>query len=402
VDGVAEGHQERVAPSGAAVHDPLGAHRDRPAQARLDAAALRDQLAEERDVAARERDEAAELRGIEMADLDAASQRDEDNRALTGAEVVVRHAGQRKRAVRRRAQAARQRELSARDREAAARDRRDAELERLDARKDLEALVAEVRDEQRRRDRAQRHQHRAEALARTLQRSLSPPRLPDVAGVDVAVHYEPFAIEEVGGDFYDLFPLAGGRSGFFLGDVCGKGPEAASLTSLARYTMRTAAMLREQPDAILLDLNDALLMEAADAMQTCTVVYGQIDPSDDAAVIALAVAGHPPPLVVRAHGAVEVLPARGTILGVVTNPEFRACSVRLNAGDAIVLYSDGILDTSTDGVRADEQRIADLLEGPPQASAQALVDRLVLALGRVDGPLRDDVALMVLRRTTPS
>ena len=84
---------------------------------------------------------------------------------------------------------------------------------------------------------------------------------PRIAGIDVAVHYEPSAPEEVGGDFYDLFPLAPGRSGFFLGDVGGKGPEAASVTSLARYTMRTAAMLHERPDAILMDLNAALLMD---------------------------------------------------------------------------------------------------------------------------------------------
>ena len=104
-----------------------------------------------------------------------------------------------------------------------------------------------------------RYQHRAEELTRTLQRSLSPPSLPKVAGLDVAVHYEPSAPEDVGGDFYDLFPLARGadRLGFFLGDVCGKGPEAAAVTSLARYTMRTAAMLHEAPEAILMDLNAA-------------------------------------------------------------------------------------------------------------------------------------------------
>ena len=85
-----------------------------------------------------------------------------------------------------------------------------------------------------------------------MQHSLSPPSLPSIEGLDVAVHYEPSAPEDVGGDPYDLFPLAGSRSGFFLGDVCGTGPEAAAVTSLARYTMRTAAMLQEKPDAILM------------------------------------------------------------------------------------------------------------------------------------------------------
>jgi len=148
--------------------------------------------------------------------------------------------------------------------------------------------------------------------------------LPQIAGLDVAAHYEPSAPEEVGGDFYDLFALSAGRTGFFLGDVCGKGPEAAAVTSLARYTMRTAAMLREQPDAILADLNAALRIDGpASSMQTCI-----------------------------------------------------------------------------DGVAVDEQRVFELLAGTPRASAQALVNRLVHALRATPRPMRDDIAIMVLRRVS--
>ena len=376
--------------------------RDRTAQARLAAAGQRDRIAELRDLAAHSRDEAAEARTIAMEQLDAASKHDDDTRPLTGAEVVIRAAGQRKHAAERRAQAAKNRELAARDREASARDREEAARERLRALVDREALVAELRVEQRRRDKATRHQHRAEALARTLQRSLSPPRLPRIAGLDVAVHYEPFAVEEVGGDFYDHFPLAGGSSAFFLGDVCGKGPEAATLTSLARYTMRTAAMLHERPDAVLLDLNAALLMEHPTSMQTCTVVYGQIDTAGDgAAIITLAVGGHPAPLIVRADGVIEATTAHGTVLGVAQDPEFRTCKVELGVGDAILVYSDGILDVKIGGARLDEQGLAALLEGSPQSSAQDLVDRLLHAMQRLDQPLRDDFALLALRRTAP-
>ena len=166
-------------------------------------------------------------------------------------------------------------------------------------------LVVALQRERDLRHEALGHQHRAEQLARTLQRSLSPPSLPTIVGLDVAVHYEPSAPEDVGGDFYDLFPLAPGRSGFFLGDVCGKGPDAAAITSLARYTMRTAAMLREEPDAILADLNAALLMHTDGMMQTCTAVYGQVDMSREGAAVMLAVAGHPPPLIVRADGSIQ-------------------------------------------------------------------------------------------------
>jgi len=264
---------------------------------------------------------------------------------------------------------------------------------------DRESLALALQREQDRRDDALRHQHHAEKLARTLQRSLSPPRLPDIAGLDVAVHYEPFAAEEVGGDFYDLFPLTAGRSGFFMGDVCGKGPEAAAITSLARYTMRTAAMLHEQPDAILLDLNAALLMETSDTAQMCTAVYGEIHERSGAAAIALAVAGHPAPLIVRADGAVQAAPARGTLLGAIADPAFETCDVVLAVGDTIVVHTDGILDTSIDGIQVDEERVAEMLLGAPHASAQTLVDRLVEALRRIDRPLRDDVAVIALRRT---
>jgi sigma-B regulation protein RsbU (phosphoserine phosphatase) len=211
------------------------------------------------------------------------------------------------------------------------------------------------------------------------------------------VHYEPSAPEEVGGDFYDLFALSAARTGFFLGDVCGKGTDAAAVTSLARYTMRTAAMLHEKPDAILMDLNSALLMDGAESMQTCTVVYGQIDMSSGAAAITLAVAGHPPPLIVRAHGAIETTPARGTLLGAVEDPAFTTCRVMLEPGDAIVIYSDGIHDTEIDAVRVDEHRVLELLTGPPSADVQGLLDRLLDALRATQRPLRDDVAIMVLR-----
>lgn len=263
---------------------------------------------------------------------------------------------------------------------------------------DREALVLELRREGGRRARATRHQHSAEELARTLQRTLSPPMLPRIPGLDVAAHYEPFAPEEVGGDFYDLFPLAGERTGFFLGDVCGKGPSAATLTSLARYTMRTAAMLRGEPEAIFVDLNAALLVEGGASMQTCTVVYGQIDSHGTTMTATLAAAGHPPPIIVRAGGSVGTAPTSGTMLGFTETPRFASCRVQLAPGDAIFVYSDGILDTEIDGVRVDEGRLAGMLEGPTGVTAQGLVDRLVDALKRIDRPLRDDVALMALRR----
>jgi len=247
-------------------------------------------------------------------------------------------------------------------------------------------------------DQAMHRLHRAEELARALQRSLSPPSLPRIVGIDVAAHCEPAAPEQVGGDFYDLFSLTAERSGFFLGDVCGKGPQAAAVTSLARYTMRTAAMLHETPDAVLFDLNAALFMESAEPVLTCTTVYGDIRMSSATAAVTLAVAGHPPPMIVRADGVVETTTARGSMLGVTPDPTFVTCDVSLRPGDAIIICSDGIYDTEIDGARVDEQRVADLLAGIAQADARSIVERLTHALHKTDRPLRDDVAIMALQK----
>ncbi len=394
-----ENRREALAPRAGAVADDAP-HRDGSARGRLDAADERDASADARDEAALSRERLADERNLALQRLDAASQRlDDAARAATSAHVGTRATRQRTRASQRRAHAAEQRELSARDRRDAALDRAHAARERLDALVDREILAGELQREQGLRLQALRHQRHAEQLARTLQRSLSPPRLPQIPGLDVAVHYEPSAPEEVGGDFYDLFPLSAARAGFFLGDVCGKGPAAAAVTSLARYTMRTAAMLRETPDAILSDLNAALLMEGARAMQTCTAVYGQLDLGVEDARVTLAVGGHPPALVVRARGAVQSTPAHGTLLGAVGDPAFVTCELSLDPGDAIVVCSDGIHDIELDGVRVDEQRVLEILSGTPGADAQALVDRLVDGLRAARRPLRDDVAIMVLRRT---
>ncbi len=367
-------------------------------EATVEAAAMRDELARCRDLAALARDQAADARDLVTAQADTAAERFDRAGANPGPDVVERAVAQRLDAARLREQAAHHRRMAAAERQGAAADREEAAHERLRARADRDAFVAELRRQHELRAAALRHQHRAETLARTLQRSLSPPRLPSIAGIDVAVHYEPSAPEEVGGDFYDLFPLAPGRSGFFLGDVCGKGPDAASVTSLARYTMRTAAMLHERPGEILRDLNAALLMDADGSMQTCTAVYGEIRMDIDA-TITLAVAGHPPPMVVRSHGTVEMTPAHGTLLGLVEDPVFDACEVILAPGDAIVMFSDGLHDTEIDGIRMDEPRLAELLAGLADAGPEVLVARLTSAVRGVGRPLRDDVAIMALRRT---
>ena len=298
--------------------------------ARLRAAEQRDAIADARDVAALARDQAAAARDVAIAQAAALNEQPDGAAAHTGANILMHAAEPGRRAAQQRADAAEHRVRAAEDRLMAERDREQAARERRRSLVDREMLVSQLQRERDLRREALGLKHRAELLARTLQRSLSPPSLPTIAGLDVGVHYEPSAPEDVGGDFYDLFPLAPGRSGFFLGDVCGKGPEAAAITSLARYTMRTAAMLHETPEAILADLNAALLMHTGGPMQTCTAVYGQIDTSSHtAATLTLAVAGHPPPLIVRANAGIQVTPAHGTMLGAVGDPMFVTCQLEL-------------------------------------------------------------------------
>lgn len=260
------------------------------------------------------------------------------------------------------------------------------------------AAMQEVQREREHRERALAQQRLAEQLARTLQRSLSPPRLPDLPGLQVAAHYQPFSEYLVGGDFYDLFSLGDGRWGVFLGDVCGKGPEAARLTSLARYTLRAAAMHREGPATILLALNTALLMDDTVQMAMCSAVYGEINATDGDVELSLAVAGHPAPLIVRTQGLIEPAAARGTVLGAFTDPVFESCQVSLHPGDAIVLYSDGLLDAQLDGACIDEERLAEILSGAPRTGARDLIAHIKTVLRHLDAPLRDDVAVMALSR----
>jgi len=264
---------------------------------------------------------------------------------------------------------------------------------------ELELRLAAMRELRRERDarhQALEQQHYAERLTRTLQRSLSPPTLPDVPGLQIAVHYQPFSEAEVGGDFYDLFSLEAERWGFFLGDVCGKGPAAASLTSLARYTLRTAAMHNEDPAAVLRDLNTALLMQ--DGQDMCTAVYGDIDISRNGPTVKLAVAGHPPPLVLRAGRTAEPVHTRGAMLGAFRDVTFDSCQIDLQPGDAIVLYSDGLLDTRLDGARVDEDWLAQSLCSASRTAADQIIDRVIDKLKRLEQPLRDDVAIMALSR----
>nr|MDQ3640900.1 SpoIIE family protein phosphatase [Actinomycetota bacterium] len=236
-------------------------------------------------------------------------------------------------------------------------------------------------------------------LARTLQKSLLPPDLPNIAGVTLAARYHP-AVEglEVGGDFYDVFRT--GRSGWavVIGDVCGKGAEAASLTGLARYTIRAAAMQTTHPARVLSMLNEAILrQEGALNERFATVVYASLARRAGATMLTVACGGHPPPLVVRPDGAVATVGVNGTLLGALRDPDLTEVAVRLEAGDKVVFHTDGVLEAPGPGGEFGAARLRELLATCGSLDVAATAARLeAVVLEHQGGVSRDDMAILVL------
>lgn len=264
-------------------------------------------------------------------------------------------------------------------------DRRDVELAEELARRCATAV-----------DHARLYSERAH-IASTLQRSLLPAELPDIPGVEAAARFRPAGeANEVGGDFYDLFSTQGGGFGVAVGDVCGKGPEAAAVTALARYTLRAAAMREQLPSRTLAVLNEALLRQRRDR-RFCTMAYAHLRPDSDGVRLGLASGGHPLPVLVRAEGTAEYVGAPGTLLGVVADPSFEDRALVLGPGDALVFYTDGVIEDRGHG-GLDEIGLVRVLGGCAGQGADAIAARVEdEAVRSQGGEPRDDIAVVVLR-----
>jgi len=265
-------------------------------------------------------------------------------------------------------------------------------------------------------------------IARTLQRSLLPPQLPDIAGIEIAARFRPTGEgNEVGGDFYDVFETAEGDWAIVIGDVCGKGADAAALTGLSRHTIRTAAMQERRPSAVLTMLNDAIILQ--DTGRFCTATYARLEPfgsrdtarlSDDRfqagmlgellraqllpaqwvaphARITVACGGHPLPFVLRRGGPVEVVGTPGTLIGVYPDPEITDVEIFLGPGDAIVFYTDGVSE-EPDPSRGGETLLDVVLRESIDMPAATIAERIEeAAVERQHGSSRDDIAILVVR-----
>ena len=246
--------------------------------------------------------------------------------------------------------------------------------------------------------RAEESEARARALARTLQQTLIPPTPPEVPGLDVATVYRPAGDGDlVGGDFYDVFQTGHGDWVVVLGDVSGKGVDAAVVTALARYTLRAAAVRSTRPADALEMANEVMLDHETD--RYCTVLMLRLRPDAAGAWTAtIAAGGHPLPYLVRAGA--DPVPAGkpGTLVGLLPDATFHDEELALRPGDALVLYTDGITEARRNGDLSGAERRAPTLAGLAGQPAGAVADGVVEAALAFQGSLpRDDIAVIVLR-----
>jgi PAS domain S-box-containing protein len=237
------------------------------------------------------------------------------------------------------------------------------------------------------------------AVARSLQARLLPPLLPAVRGLDVAARYVAAGDLDVGGDFYDLFQVDDESDRWIaaIGDVSGKGPEAAAMTGLLRHTLRAVAAFDAEPAALVAALNRALLRESG-VEQFCTVVVGAVTPTPLGIEIRLANGGHPAPMIVREDGSVELVEEGGLLVGAFPGVETPVETVLLGPGDSLVLYTDGVTERRLGGQFLGDDGLQVVLGLAPRHQAGALADAVASAVaGSPDDPATDDMALLVLR-----
>ncbi len=233
------------------------------------------------------------------------------------------------------------------------------------------------------------------ALAHTLQQSFIPPSMPQVRGLELAGAYRPAGDgTEVGGDFYDVFQVNDGEWVVVLGDVCGKGVEAAVLTAFVRHSVRALAVQLDDPAEMLSALNDALLIHESDRF--CTALVLRLLRDDDRWLMSVSSAGHPLPLLISADGTIAEIGAPGSLLGVLSHPQLVDVRDAIEAGDRLVLYTDGVTDARDEhGHYGLDRLLAAVAAAEPTAAGttSAVLDEV---LEFQSGVARDDIALVVV------
>jgi serine phosphatase RsbU (regulator of sigma subunit) len=246
-------------------------------------------------------------------------------------------------------------------------------------------------------DNARLYQQQKE-FSDTMQRSLLPRSHPELPGLEIGDAYESSARVEVGGDVYDFVELPDGRLAVVLGDVTGHGIEAAADMAMAKFVFRSLAREHPDPGEFLRSANDVVVGEIAPG-KFITMVYLVIDAAADE--VAGAGAGHPPPRLIRADGSIEGVEVRGLVLGIEAAQEYEEVRLPLEPGDAVVLYTDGVLEARREGELYGLERLDALLarnrELPPDQLAQTVLDD---CRAFAQGELADDCAVVVVKRRT--
>jgi sigma-B regulation protein RsbU (phosphoserine phosphatase) len=243
--------------------------------------------------------------------------------------------------------------------------------------------------------RAERSEARAQELARTLQATLIPPTPPNVPGLDVSASYRPAGDgQEVGGDFYDIFQIGPGDWVVALGDVCGKGVEAAVLTALVRHTVRALTVQEQAPSVVLAALNRVLLDEDSDRFSTVVLVRLRLQ--GNAWVATISSGGHPLPLHARREGPVREVGRTGSLVGVLPTVQMHDTQLRLAPGDLLAMFTDGVTEGRCGPEFFGERRLHDAVLRHHD-TAHPAEDIVADVLGFQQGTARDDIAVVVVR-----
>jgi sigma-B regulation protein RsbU (phosphoserine phosphatase) len=244
-------------------------------------------------------------------------------------------------------------------------------------------------------ERAEASEREARALARTLQQTLIPPAQPVVPGLELAAAYHPAGLgAEVGGDFYDVFRVGDNEWVVILGDVCGKGYEAAIVTALVRHTVRALSMGERSPAGVLRGLDEVLRHHDTDRF--CTAVVLHLSHEDGGWRLSAALGGHPAPFLVRRDGTVHPFGGRGPLLGVLNEARFSDERVQLETGDAVLLYTDGVLEGRRGPEMYGEERLLAAIERVGARATDLVAEVVNGVMEFQSGTLRDDVALVAL------
>ncbi len=230
-------------------------------------------------------------------------------------------------------------------------------------------------------------------VATVLSRDLAPRTLPALTGVQLATYHR-VAVEQeaLGGDFYDVQGASDDWTAV-VGDVCGKGVEAATLTGRVRQSVRTAALVDRSPARVLDLVNRALLADAEETFVTAICARGSWD--GERLRLELASAGHPRPWLVRRDGTVEQVPVSGVVLGLLDDAGYVDHALRLDAGDTLLMYTDGVVEAPGRRDRFGDDRLRDVLVRTGAAPAPAIVEAVAVAVSAHLGDRRhDDIALL--------